>query len=149
LFERRPERLGKLPLALIVLVSGLVVGANAASDLLLVVAGIVPLLIAAAATWVMRPGRASSSAWWWLLGTVVIAGIGDALTHAWTHHENVIVPPQFVHNKLASAEALSVNFKLWWQSLMVLGNGNFFGEVLGFTSALELICAVLCVAVVV
>jgi hypothetical protein len=148
LVERRPARLTRVPLALIVLVGGLVVGANAASDLVLVVAGIVPLLIAAAVTWAVRPGRASASAWWWLLATVAIAGVGDALTRVWTHHENVIVPPQLVHNKLASAEALSVNFKLWWQSLMVLGNGDFFGQILTFSSTLELICALLCVLAV-
>jgi hypothetical protein len=148
LVEHRPAQLGRIPLALIVVVGGLVVGANAASDLVLVVAGLAPLLIAAAAAWALRPGRASASAWWWLLGTVVVAGIGDVLTRAWASHETVIVPPQFVHNKLASAEALSVNFKLWWQSLMVLGNGNFFGQTLGFSSTLELICALLCVIAV-
>jgi hypothetical protein len=149
LLEQRPAWLTRLVAVPLVLVCGLVVGVNAASDLVLVVAGVIPLLIAAASTWILRPGRASASAWWWLLATVVVAGIGDVVTRRWTHHENVVVPPQYIHNQLASAEALSGNFKLWWQSLMVLGNGNFFGEILDFSSTLELMCALLCVMVVV
>jgi hypothetical protein len=148
LLERPPARMGWAALVPIVLVVGLVVGVNAASDLVLVVAGVVPLLIAAAATWMLRPGRASASAWWWLLATVAIAGVGDALTKTWTLHRNVITPPQFVHNTLASTDAVSANFKLWWQSLMVLGNGGFFGQTLSFSSGLELMCALLCVGVV-
>ena len=72
-----------------------------------------------------------------------MAGICDELTHAYMRKENVLTPPQALHNAFASAEALSSNFKLWWQSLMVLGNGNFFGERLGFSSGLQLLCAVL------
>jgi hypothetical protein len=148
LLERRPVLLTRIPLIFAVVVTGLVVGVNTASDPLLVVAGIAPALIAAASTWALWPSRASAGAWWWLLATVVIAGVCDALTHTLMSHENVIVPPKVVHNKLASAEALSVNFKLWWQSLMVLGNGDFFGQILGFSSALELICALLCIVAV-
>jgi hypothetical protein len=149
LLEQRPQRLTRAWLIALVLVCGTVVGANAASDLVLVVAGLAPLLIAAAATWALRPGRASASAWWWLLAMSAVAGVVYELTRRWARHENVIVPPQYIHNQLASAEAIGTNFKLWWQSLMVLGNGNFFGAILGFTSTLELMCAVLCVAVVV
>jgi hypothetical protein len=148
LLERPPERLTRAVLIALVLVCGLVVGANAASDLVLVVAGIIPLLIAAAGSWLLRPGRASARAWWWLLATTLVAALAYAATRKWAQHENVIVPPQYIHNQLASAEAIGTNFKLWWQSLMVLGNGNFFGAILGFTSTLELICAVLSLAVV-
>ncbi|HXC24144.1 MAG TPA: hypothetical protein VNU28_06135, partial [Solirubrobacteraceae bacterium] len=148
LLEERPGWLTRGPLIALVAVCGLVVGANAASDLVLVVAGIVPLLIAAGGVWLLLPGRASASAWWWLLGTTLVAGVAYVATRRWAHGENVIVPPQYIHNQLASAEAIATNFKLWWQSLMVLGNGNFFGAILGFTSSLELICAVLSLAVV-
>jgi hypothetical protein len=142
-FQAPPAWLRAWSRALIVLVAGAIVGANAASDLTLLVAGIVPIVLAAGLTWALRPGRERARAWWRVLATVVVAGLCDELTHVWAHHQNVLTPPQFVHNTFAAAEAIPTNFKLWWQSLMVLGNGNFFGQVLGFTSALQLLCAVL------
>jgi len=142
-FEEPPTWLKAWSAALIALVAGAIVGVNAASDLTLTVAGIVPIVFAAGLTWALHPGRARASAWWWILGTVVVVGISDALTHTWAHHENVLTPPQYAHNKFAAAEAIPTNFKLWWQSLMVLGNGNFFGETLDFASGLQLLCAVL------
>jgi hypothetical protein len=143
LFQAPPAWLRMWAAALVALLVGLVVGANAASDLVLLVAGIAPVLLAAATVWLLRPGCASARAWWWTLGTIVVAGICDELTHAYMRKENVLTPPQVMHNAFASAEALSSNFKLWWQSLMVLGNGNFFGEKLSFSSGLQLLCAVL------
>ncbi len=142
-FESPPAWLRAWSAALIALLVGVIVGVNAASDLVLLVAGIAPILLAAGLTWILRPGRPSARAWWWVLGTVVVAGVCDELTHAWARHENVLTPSTLVHNGFATAEALSTNFKLWWQSLMVLGNGNFFGQVLGFTSTLQLLCALL------
>jgi len=52
-------------------------------------------------------------------------------------------------HQLASAAKVSSNFRLWWHSIAVLGNGDFFGNLLSFTSALALVCAVLSVAAVV
>lgn len=145
-FQAPPAWLRAWSAGLIALVAGVIVGANAASDLVLLVAGIVPIVFAAGLTWALRPGRAGARAWWWVLATTVIAAVCDELTHAYMHHQNVLTPPKFVHNAFATSEALAGNFKLWWQSLMVLGNGNFFGRVLGFTSALQLLCAVLTLA---
>jgi hypothetical protein len=142
-FEAPPAWLKVWSAAPIALVVGAIVGVNAASDLTLMVAGIVPIVFAAGLTWALRPGRARASAWWWIVGTVVVAGICDALTHSWAHHENVLTPPQYAHNTFAAAEAVPTNFKLWWQSLMVLGNGNFFGQTLSFASGLQLLCAAL------
>jgi hypothetical protein len=143
LFQAPPAWLRTWAAALLALLVGVIVGANAASDLVLLVAGIAPILLAAATVWLLRPGRASARAWWWTLGTVVIAAICDELTHVYMRKQNVLTPSQVTHNAFASAEALSNNFKLWWQSLMVLGNGNFFGEKLSFSSSLQLLCAVL------
>jgi hypothetical protein len=146
LFEAPPAWLGVWSSALLALLAGVVIGANAASDLVLLAAGLAPILLAAGLTWVLRPGPASARAWWWVFGTVVVAGVCDELTHAFMRHENVLTPATLLHTGFASAEALSTNFKLWWQSLMVLGNGNFFGKLLGFTSALQLLCALLTLA---
>jgi len=142
-FEAPPAWLKAWSAALIAVVAGAIVGVNAASDLTLMVAGIVPIVFAAGLTWALRPGRVQASAWWWIVGAVVVAGICDAVTNSWAHHENVLTPPQYAHNTFATAEAIPTNFKLWWQSLMVLGNGGFFGQTLGFASGLQLLCAVL------
>ena len=145
-FEAPPAWLKAWSAALIALLAGAIVGVNAASDLVLLVAGIAPILLAAGLAWILRPGRAGARAWWWVLATVIVAGVCDELTHAYMRHENVLTPPKFVHNTFAAAEALATNFKLWWQSLMVLGNGDFFGQVLSFSSALQLLCALLTLA---
>lgn|GEM_PF-1217634 len=145
-FEAPPAWLKAWSAAAIAFVAGAVVGLNAASDLTLLVAGIVPIVFAAGLVWALRPGRARASAWWWIAGTVVVAVVCDALTHAWAHHENVLTPPQYAHNTFAAADAIPTNFKLWWQSLMVLGNGDFFGGTLDFASGLQLLCAVLTLA---
>ncbi len=142
LFQARPAWLKPWPAIVVVLLAGAIVGVNAASDLVLLAAGLAPLLIAAGCTWALHPASASASAFRWLLGTVIVATAFDELTLAYMRHENVLTPA-VVHNGLATAEALSTNFKLWWQSLMVLGNGNFFGQLLGFTSTLQLLCALL------
>ena len=135
--------------ALLVVVVGAIVGANAASDLLLLAAGIAPIVLAAAATWVLRPGPTSARAWWWVIATMAVAGVGDGLTRWWARHETVLTPPGLVHTQFASSSVLGGNFDLWWQSVMLLGNGNFFGQRLGFTSTIEVTCAVLVVVAVV
>jgi hypothetical protein len=142
-FQSPPVWLRPWSAAVVALVAGVVVGVNAASDLTLMVAGVVPVVFAAGLTWALCPGRARASAWWWIVGTVAVAVVCDVLTHAWTRHENVLTPSQYTHNTFAAAEVIPTNFKLWWQSLMVLGNGNFFNETFSFASALQLLCAVL------
>jgi hypothetical protein len=145
--EQRPAWLGTTPLTLAIVAIGAVVGVNAASDPLVVIAGLVPALLAAGASWGLQPGRGSARAWWWTLACVVIAGVFDGLTRALMHHENV-VPAVAAHNLLASGEAVASNFKLWWQSITFLGNGNFYGQKIGFSSSLQLACAFLSVAAV-
>jgi hypothetical protein len=57
--------------------------------------------------------------------------------------------PGLQTNALASADKIGSNFKLWWHSIAVLGNGDFFGRPLTFTSALAVVCAVLSIFAVV
>jgi hypothetical protein len=132
----------------IVVVVGLIVGANMASDPLLIVAGVLPALLAAAGAWALRPGRGTARAWWLMLATLVPMAVGDVLTGALMRHDGVKIGPSIAHNLLASGEAVVSNFTLWWQSVSVLGNGNFYGQRLGFTSGLQLICALLSLVVV-
>ncbi|MGA2165441.1 MAG: hypothetical protein ABSH36_13365 [Solirubrobacteraceae bacterium] len=148
LLERRAADLAVLPTVLAVVLVGAIVGANMASDTLLIGAGVLPALLAVSVAWALRPGRASRRAWWLMLDTIVVAGVCDALTGALMSHENVGAPPGITHTGLAAGEAVASNFKLWWQSIAVLGNGDFFGQSLGFTSALQVVCAALSILAV-
>jgi hypothetical protein len=143
---------GQLRLAFgipLVVVVGVIVGVNMASDTLLVGAGLAPALIALAALRLLPGVRAELRALWWMLATLAVTALADVCTKLLMHHENVTVPSNVTHTGLATAEALTSNFRLWWQSIAVLGNGEFFGGLLGFTTALQLLCAALSIAAVV
>ncbi len=140
---------GVLVSVLAVVVVGAIVGANMASDSLLVAVGVLPALLAATVVRALWPARSSTRAWWLTVATVVVAGVADALTRALMRHDNVTMPAGITHTGLAAGEAVASNFKLWWQSIAVLGNGNFFGQLLSFTSALQLACAALSLTAVV
>ena len=146
LFESPPAALGRVALVLIALLAGVIVGINAASDLLLLPGGVVPVLLAAGGALALRPARPAALAAAWTAATMVVVLVSDLVTRSVMHGAGVAASSGLAHTTLASTAALPSNFKLWWQSLMVLGDGNFFGLSLGFTSALELACALLWVA---
>lgn len=148
LVESRPPRLGTPAVTGIVAVVGVVVGVNAASDPLLVVGGLAPLLLAAGGAWALSVDRAAGRAWWWVCACTAVAAVVDLLTRALMRHENVIAAHGLATNVLASGGELSSNLTLWWQSITVLGNGNFYGETLAFGSALRVVCAVLALVAV-
>ncbi|HXW59151.1 MAG TPA: hypothetical protein VEJ23_06695, partial [Solirubrobacteraceae bacterium] len=139
--EHSGRRLGRGAVVAGVIVVGAIVGVNMASDTLLIGAGLAPFLLAAACGALLRPGATSRRGLWVAFALAAVAVVFDALTRALMHHENVTIPPGETHTGLASGEAVASNFKLWWQSIAVLGNGNFFGQSLGITSALEVVCA--------
>jgi hypothetical protein len=56
---------------------------------------------------------------------------------------NVAPQPGLNTTALASGGQIGTNFRLWWQSIAVLGNGDFFARNLTFTSGLSVVCAVL------
>jgi hypothetical protein len=49
---------------------------------------------------------------------------------------------------LATGAQMTHNFALWWQSVAVLGNGNFFGMSVTLTSTLAVVCAALSIGAV-
>jgi len=135
--------------AVAIVLVGAIVGANAASDLLLIWTVLLPLLLAAVGAWALCPGRATLRAMgltFLALGAIVV---GDLLTHTLMRQDGIRAPANLPQNVLAGGEAVASNFKLWWQSIVVLGDGNFFGQSLGFTSALQLVCGVLALFTVV
>jgi hypothetical protein len=141
LLERDAEGLKTVWAVLAVVGVGTIVGANMASDTLLVGAGFVPVLLAVAVVRVLPDLQTDRRALLLMLATLAVACVAAGLTRLLMHHENVIVPAEVTHTDLASVEALTSNFKLWWQSIAILGNGEFFGETLGLTSALQVACA--------
>jgi len=141
LLERDAEGLKTVWAVLAVVGVGTIVGANMASDTLLVGAGFVPVLLAVAVVRVLPDLQTDPRALLLMLATLAVACVAAELTRLLMHHENVIVPSEVTHTGLASAEALTSNFELWWQSIASLGNGEFFGDTLNLISALQVACA--------
>ena len=148
LLEQRADTLAGAWLGALMVVVGVVLGANAASDVLLSIAGAAPFLLAAGGTWMLHPSRRTARAGAFALATCVIAIASSVLVHALMHHENVISATDANTKLLVGAEAVGNNFKLWWQSIAVLGNGNFFGQTVGFSTVLAFVCAALSIAAV-
>lgn len=134
--------------ALVLFVGGSL-GVNAASDPLVVIAGLVPFVLALAAGFVLARGAATARAVQLGIATLAITAIAWVLT-AVVMSALDVAPQRGVHTTLlASGDKIASNFKLWWQSIAVLGNGDFFGRGLSFTSALAVACALLSIGAVV
>jgi hypothetical protein len=148
LLEQNAGTLSSAWLAVLAIVVGAVLGANAASDVLLTIAGGVPFLLATGCVWALHPNRRTARAGAFALASVLVAIVSGVLLHALMHHENVISATDPRTKLLVGAEAVGSNFKLWWQSIAVLGNGDFFGQTIGFSTALALVCAALTIGAV-
>ena len=144
-----PSRYARWPLVLLSGVVGVVLGLNAASDKLLLVAGAGPLLIALVLTWMWLPSERSRRA---ALGGLVCGATtiaGYVLLKALMNHWHVVTAIDTNTTVYAAAGTIKGNFELWWQSIMTLANGEFFGLRIGFTSTLEFVCALLAIVAVV
>jgi hypothetical protein len=146
--EEWPLRYARWPAVLLSGVVGIVLGLNAASDALLLVAGAGPLLLALALTWIWLPSDRSRRA---ALDGFVCAATAIAsylLLRALMSHWHVMAAVDTKTTVYAGAGALSGNFELWWQSVMTLADGEFFGLRIGFTSTLALVCALMAIVAV-
>jgi hypothetical protein len=149
LLERRASTLGPAVLAALAVVGGTIVGINAASDLLVVIAGLAPFAVAVLATHLLVRRPESLRALQVALGTLAVTGIAWVLTDVVMNGLNVIPEPGLSTTSLAGASQIATNFKLWWHSIAVLGNGDYFGRAASFTSGLAVLCAVLSIGAVV
>lgn len=149
LLELRGSTLRWRTLALMTLVVGAVVGVNAASDPLLVIAGLLPLVLALLAGYVHRRGADGVRALQVGFSTIAIVAIVWAITSAVMSALSVSPEHGLNTTGFATGDKIGFNFKLWWQSIAVLGNGGFFGRNLNFTSTLAAACAVLSIVAVV
>jgi hypothetical protein len=147
--ERRAASLRWPVLGPMCVVVGLLVGVNAASDPLLVICGLVPFALAVGACYALARGPDSTRTVILAGLTLVVAALAWAGTAIAMSALDVGPAPGLHTTALASAGKIASNFRLWWHSIAVLGNGDFFGRDLTFTSALAVVCAALTLAAVV
>jgi hypothetical protein len=146
--EQRADALSTASLVATAILVGIVLGANAASDVLLTIAGAAPFLLAVGCTWLLYPSRGTARAAGLALASGLAAIASGVLVRSFMHHESVVSTSDPKTKLLAAGEAVGTNFKLWWQSLMVLGNGDFFGLTIGFSSVLAVACGALSILAV-
>ncbi len=143
----------RFPLGAAAFVTGVIVGVNAASDVLVAIAGIGPFVLAlllagarqrdglglrAAALLAARTCAARFAAL--MLLTVSVSWVlTDVLMSAWS-----VGPEPGLHTtSLASLGAIPANASLWWQSITRLGNGALSLHGAPLAAALALACGLL------
>jgi hypothetical protein len=131
-----------------VLIIGVIVGVNAKSDVLLAVAALAPFGLALIATAVRVPGPGSRRALVTGLATLVVAAVAWHITAVAMAKLAVAPEPGLKTTQLAASKA-GHNFTLWWKSIAVLGNGDFFDHALSPRTVLAFACAVVSIAAVV
>ncbi len=120
----------------------------AASDPLAMIGGLVPFLLGLVVGCLPAIRRRNYRPGVLALGTLIFTAAG------WLGI-NVVMSALHVEREsgvgltgLATGAQMTHNFALWWQSIAILGNGNFFGMNATLTSALALVCAALSVGAV-
>jgi hypothetical protein len=146
--EQRAAALPRRVVVPLTLLAGVVVGVNAASDPLVLIAGVVPFGLALLAGYALRRGPDSIRALRIGAATLVVGGVAWLITDAVVSALNVTSEPGLNTTMLAAAEKIADNFRLWWQSIAVLGNGDFFGRHLTFSSGVAVVCGLLSIGAV-
>jgi hypothetical protein len=147
--ERPAPPLRPVIVGAVTLVVGIVVGVNAASDTLVVISGLAPFVLAVVACHMWARDSATFRGLVAGLALLVVVAVSWYLTRHFMSAAHVIPQPGANDTLLAAGDHVASNFKLWWQSLAVLGNGDFFGRQMSVTAGLALICAALSIVAVV
>jgi hypothetical protein len=135
-FDGRPRLAWVLTLAV-----GVLTGVGVASDPLMAIGGLVPFVAGSLIGCLPSTQRRNYRPGVLALGTLLLtAGAWLGTTIAMSAL-NVYKEPGVSTTLLATGDQVTHNFSLWWQSIAVLGNGDFFGKKLTLTSALSLVCA--------
>jgi hypothetical protein len=135
-------------IAVLVLVVGTIVGANAASDPLLSIAGVAPFALALIAARVLVPGDRSTRALWGGAATLVVTGVTWGITALVMSALAVAREPGLHTTRIAIGHKNIQNFTLWWKSIATIGNGDYFGRALSPGTVLLFLCAVISIAAV-
>ncbi len=149
LLERRASTLRPALLGSLAVVVGVIVGVNAASDVLVAIAGLGPFVLAVLLSYALARSRNTVRAVQITLAMLVVAGASWAITDVVMSALNVAPQAGAGITKLAPLDQLGRNFRLWWQSIAVLGNGDFLNRGLSFSSALAAVSAAISIVAVV
>ena len=133
----------------LVLAVGTIAGVNAASDPLVSIAVLVPFALALVAARALGPRSHSGRALWTGLATLAVTGLAWGITAVAMSALAVTREPGLHTTRVVVGHKTAANFTLWWKSIAVLGNGDYFGRALSAGSALAFVCAVLSIAAVV
>jgi hypothetical protein len=137
--EAHAATMGKWLLGPLAAAVGLLVGVNMASDFLLVFVGPTSLMAAVVVAWRLAPSAVSARALVWSIVAVVVMGVTTVVTLAAMHSAQIYQSPFKL--AFATSESIVANFRDWWESVAVLGNGSFFGAKLSISSVLAVTCA--------
>jgi hypothetical protein len=148
LLERSASKLRPLLLVSLAVVVGTIVGVNVASDVLVTIAGLVPFVLAVLVSYALVRDRNSARALQATLVMLVVIGLAWGITDAAMSALSVGSEPGLHTTRLASGGQIATNFRLWWQSIAALGNGDYFGRAASFSAGLAVACAALSIAAV-
>jgi hypothetical protein len=148
LLQRRAATLPPPLLVSLAVVVGIIVGLNAASDVLVTIAGLIPFVLAVLATHLRAPNRGSARVLRLTVLLLAVVGATWGITAAAMSASSIGPQPGLNTTKLASLSHIASNFKLWWQSIATLGNGDYFGRDPSFSSGLAVACAALSITAV-
>ena len=149
LLERSAARLRGSLLGLLAVVVGMIVGLNAASDLLVAIAGLGPFVLAVLVSFGLARSENSVRALRVTVAMLAAVAISWALTDVVMSGLSIGPQPGVHTTDLAAIDQLGHNFRLWWQSIATLGNGDFLNRSVSFTSGLAVTCAAITIAAVV
>ena len=148
--ELESQRARRWPvIAVLVLLVGMIVGVNAASDPLLSIAGVAPFALAVIAARVFAPGPHRTRALWSGAATLVVTGVTWGITALVMSALAVAREPGLHTTRIAIGHKNIENFTLWWKSIATIGNGDYFGRPLSPGTVLLFLCAVISIAAVV
>jgi hypothetical protein len=148
LLQRRASTLRPMLLVSLAVVVGIIVGVNAASDVLVTIAGLIPFVLAVLATHLRAPSPGSDRVLRVTLLMLAVVGLTWWITDAAMSASSIGPQPGLDTTKLASLDHIASNFRLWWQSIATLGNGDYFGRDPSFSFGLAVACAALSIAAV-
>jgi hypothetical protein len=139
----RPNRLSWPVAGFLILLTGLIIGVNA-SDTLVVVGGIGPLIVAALTAHALLRSRESFRLLQLSAAILVVSAVVWFITaRLMTHYGVSRCACPSDANHFVRADHVAKHFRLWWQSIVDLSNGWFFGAKLTLSSLLMVACAVL------
>jgi hypothetical protein len=148
LLERSAATVRPLLLGSLAVVVGTIVGVNVASDVLVTIAGLVPFVLAVLVSFTLARDPNSVRALQATLVMLVAIGLSWGITHLAMSALSVGPEPGLHTTRLASSRQIVINFRLWWQSIAALGNGDYFGRAVSFSAGLAVACAALSIAAV-